>query len=89
MPRTRVATWGTEEDDPDDIGSAKVVESEPPQNLTLTRYHDFAESGPLPSDESPIRTNRVVQPVNSGASVTITQFNIPDEAVATTTIQDV
>lgn len=81
MPRTWVATWGTEEDDPDDIRSAKVVESEPPQNLTLTRYHDFAES--------PIRTNRVVQPVNSGASVTITQFNIPDEAVATTTIQDV
>lgn len=76
-----VATWGDDEDTPDYITSARLLEAEPPRRLVLGEYRYFARTGGLPF-EAEFTTEFVVEPHDGRSRLTVRQDGFPDDPIA-------
>lgn len=76
------AAWG-DEDDPDYISTATLVEFDPPRKLAMKYGRYFAKSGPLPFEfaEDAMTVFRV-EPSGDGCILRVEQTGFPCDAVA-------
>jgi len=78
---TWAAAWGADEDDPDYVTVATLVELDPPRKLAMADYRYHAKSGALPF-EADFVTTFEVEPSGDGATLCVTQAGFPDDPVA-------
>lgn len=76
-----VAAWGPEEDAPEYVTSARIIEYEPPYRMVLGEYAYFAKSGPLPF-EADFTTAFELQTCSPGCRLTVTQDGFPTDPAA-------
>jgi uncharacterized protein YndB with AHSA1/START domain len=78
---TWAATWGADEDRPDDLTVATIEVYDPPRRLVLGDYRYDARSGPLPF-ELDMRVEFEVLPSPKGALLRVTQSGFPGDSIA-------
>ena len=76
-----VATWGEDEDDPDYISLARILEFDPPRRMLLGDYQYRIKAGSLPFDAD-FRIEFLVEPHGEGSRLRITQDGFPTDPVA-------
>jgi len=77
---TWAARWG-DEDMPDYLTSAEILEFSPPHRLVLGRYQYWARAGALPF-EADFCTEFEVEALDAGSRLIVTQSGFPAGAVA-------
>ncbi len=76
------AAWG-DEDDPDYISTATLVEFDPPRKLAMKYGKYYAKSGPLPFEfAEDALTVFTVEPSGEGSILRVEQTGFPCDAVA-------
>ena len=77
------AAWGEDEDDPDYVSTAELVEFDEPRRLAMKYGKYFAKTGPLPFefvDDSLTRFD--IEPTEGGCILRVEQTGFPADAVA-------
>lgn len=76
------AAWG-DEDDPDYISTAILVEFDPPRRLTMKNGDYYAKTGPLPFEFAvDALTTFTIEPDGEGCVLRVEQTGFPCDAIA-------
>ncbi|MGQ0541272.1 MAG: SRPBCC family protein [Blastocatellia bacterium] len=76
------ATWG-DEDDPDYISTATLVEFDPPRRLAMKYGRYFAKSGPLPFEfDEDALTTFTIERNGDGCTLRVEQTGFPVDPIA-------
>lgn len=78
---TWAAAWGDDEDAPDYITTATIVELDVPRRLVLGQYRYFARTGPPPFDAD-FTTEFTVAARDGGSRLTVRQDGFPAGPIA-------
>ena len=76
------AAWG-DEDDPDYISTATLVEFDPPRRLVMKYGQYYAKSGPLPFEfAADALTIFTIEPQDKGCTLFVEQTGFPCDSIA-------
>ena len=77
-----IAAWGSDEDAPDYITSARIIVWDPPRTLRLGHFQYYRKDGQELPFVAALETEFSVSPHDSGSLLRVHQAGFPDEAIA-------